>query len=157
MNMPVMLSVAALLASLTACQQSQRIIPPNISAAQIEALREQRCLANVIWHESRGESTKGQKAVADVVANRAAKSGKSVCQIVAEPRQFAWYSKKPLLPLDSDMRKLLTDTANESTITTSDHFYSGKKPVWARSMSCRKLGKHNFCERKVQYARNNSN
>lgn len=118
---------------------------PNISAAQIEALREQRCLANVIWHESRGESTKGQKAVADVVTNRAAKSGKSVCQIVAQPRQFTWYSKNPLLPLDSDMRKLLTNVDSERTITASDHFYSGKKPAWANKMLCKVIGRHHFC------------
>lgn len=115
---------------------------------QIEALREQRCLSNALYWESRGESIKGQKAVADVVTNRTVKSGKSVCEVVAEPRQFAWYSKKPLLPLDSNMRKLLTDTASVRTILSLEHyyFYSGKKPAWSRKMICKKIERHNFCK-----------
>lgn len=140
---PLVMLLATLL--LAACQQ-QKIATPQIN---VEDLREKRCLANVIWHESRGESTKGQKAVADVVTNRAAKRGKSICSVVAEPRQFAWFRKDiPLLPLDEERRKLLTNAASESTITTSDHFYSGKKPSWSRKMICRKLERHTFCREK---------
>lgn len=128
---------------LAACQQ--KIATPQINA---EALREQRCLASAIHYEARGESIKGQKAVADVVTNRAVKSGKSVCETIAEPRQFTFYGKMPLLPLDSNTRKLLTNVASESTITTSDHFYSGKKPSWSRKMICRKLERHTFCREK---------
>ena len=131
---------------LTACQQ--QVVTPQIN---VEALREQRCLASVIHYEAIGESIKGQKAVADVVLNRAVKSGKSVCETIAEPRQFAWYSKNPLLPLDSDMRKLLTNVASERTITTSEYyFFSGNKPVWSRQMICRKLERHTFCREKLK-------
>lgn len=48
------------------------------------------CLALNVYHEARGESFKGQVAVADVTMNRSYKTGESVCQIVSAYKQFSW-------------------------------------------------------------------
>ena len=48
------------------------------------------CLANAIYHESRGEDTKGQIAVGYVVMHRVAASGKkSICKVVNKANQFS--------------------------------------------------------------------
>jgi spore germination cell wall hydrolase CwlJ-like protein len=55
------------------------------------------CLAKNIYHEARGESYKGQLAVALVTLNRV-NSGEfenTICKVIAEPNQFTWYSKQP--------------------------------------------------------------
>lgn len=48
--------------------------------------RERRCLATAVYFEARGESTKGQKAVAEVVLARARTPGRprSICGVVYE-------------------------------------------------------------------------
>lgn len=48
------------------------------------------CLALNVYHEARGESFKGQVAVAEVVVNRVRKSGDSVCATVTAYHQFSW-------------------------------------------------------------------
>lgn len=62
-------------------------------AAQLDP-KEVVCLAKVVHNESRGESFKGQVAVAFVVLNRA--DGSSICATVSEPGQFnsAWKTRK---------------------------------------------------------------
>lgn len=50
------------------------------------------CLSLAIFHESRGESKKGQYAVAEVIHNRV-KSDKfpnSICKVVKQPHQFSF-------------------------------------------------------------------
>jgi spore germination cell wall hydrolase CwlJ-like protein len=53
---------------------------------------EQDCLANAVYFEARGESLRGQLAVAEVVMNRAA-SGRypaTLCAVVIQPAQFSF-------------------------------------------------------------------
>lgn len=56
-----------------------------------------KCLADNIYHEARGESFRGQLAVAQVTINRflSGKHGKTLCATVHEPKQFSWTTKKP--------------------------------------------------------------
>lgn len=64
---------------------SQTSIPSRIDA-------ELRCLASTVYFEARGESLKGQLAVAHVVINRA-ESGRfpaSLCGVVYQPSQFSF-------------------------------------------------------------------
>lgn len=53
------------------------------------------CLARNVYHEARGESIKGQVAVALVTMNRVndAKFPKTVCGVVYSNRQFSWTHK----------------------------------------------------------------
>lgn len=49
------------------------------------------CLALNVYHEARGESKVGQRAVAEVTMNRA-KTEHNVCRTVAARKQFSWTS-----------------------------------------------------------------
>jgi len=46
------------------------------------------CIAQAIWHEARGESDTGQRAVGHVLLNRSKKSKKSPCEVLRQPGQF---------------------------------------------------------------------
>ena len=50
------------------------------------------CMTANIYHEARGESLKGQYAVAHVVMNRVhhEQFPNSVCEVVFQPKQFSW-------------------------------------------------------------------
>ncbi|MCY4275286.1 MAG: cell wall hydrolase [Gammaproteobacteria bacterium] len=53
---------------------------------------EVRCLALNIYHEARGESISGQKAIAGVIMNRvrSQRYPDSICEVVWQPKQFSW-------------------------------------------------------------------
>jgi spore germination cell wall hydrolase CwlJ-like protein len=72
--------------------------PPTLDAlvgtyeAAAPADREQECLANAVYFESRGEPIEGQLAVAQVVMNRAA-SGRypaDLCEVITQKAQFSF-------------------------------------------------------------------
>ena len=48
------------------------------------------CMAHAVYHEARGETTKGKEAVAHVILNRLNSGlyGKQICGIVYQPHQF---------------------------------------------------------------------
>ncbi|MTD99158.1 cell wall hydrolase [Paracoccus sp. YIM 132242] len=54
--------------------------------------RDLNCLAEAIYHEARGESTRGQAAVAEVILNRvdSRQFASSVCGVVNQPSQFSY-------------------------------------------------------------------
>jgi N-acetylmuramoyl-L-alanine amidase len=52
------------------------------------------CMTLNVYFESRGESHKGQKAVAYVTWNRAQQNIDNVCDEVFKPKQFSWTYKK---------------------------------------------------------------
>jgi spore germination cell wall hydrolase CwlJ-like protein len=54
------------------------------------------CLARAIYHEARGESEIGKKAVAIVTINRVNNSmfPNSICRVINEPGQFSWNRMK---------------------------------------------------------------
>ena len=58
--------------------------------------REFNCLVKNIYHEARGESTKGQEAVALVTVNRANSDlyPSGICATVYQKHQFSWTNKK---------------------------------------------------------------
>ena len=58
----------------------------NSDAADARPQGEQSCLATAIYFEARGESTKGQKAVAEVILTRERTAGrpKTICGVVYE-------------------------------------------------------------------------
>ena len=60
---------------------------------------EVRCVAQAVFHEARGEPSRGQRAVADVVMNRARSGrwGVGACAVVNAPRQFSnrWSWRAP--------------------------------------------------------------
>lgn len=46
------------------------------------------CVAQAVYHEARGESLKGQRAVAHVIINRSKNRGLTPCQVIKQKGQF---------------------------------------------------------------------
>lgn len=64
-----------------------------------------RCLARVVYAESKGEPVQGQLAIAQVVLNRTRAGGrfpKTICSVVQQPGQFA------------DLQRLVIDYSGET-------------------------------------------
>jgi len=59
---------------------------------------ETHCLAMALHYEAGNQGYVGQKAVADVVLNRAKAWKKSVCQVVWQPGQFSFLNGKKIAP-----------------------------------------------------------
>lgn len=105
-------------------------------------------LAQLAFHEARGEDLKGQLAVMQVAMNRVVVESETVCDVVTKKNQFA-YGPIPkeaeqhttaLLFLQGDL--IAPQWANDKT-----YFYSGRKPYWAKNMECKRHGSHNFCKK----------
>lgn len=106
------------------------------------------CAAFAVWTEARGESLRGQVAVAEVILARRASPDfpAGVCEIVAEPDQFHGvrdWRRGDLMPWDADREAW--DVALQvvdgvflgemsSGCAGALHFFGGRTPVWARSM-----------------------
>lgn len=62
--------------------------------------RDVACLAMAVYYESRGESLKGQRAVASVVMNRvrSPRFPDTVCEVIFQPHQFSFIRFQPLRP-----------------------------------------------------------
>jgi N-acetylmuramoyl-L-alanine amidase len=119
--------------------------------------REFFCLALNIYHEARGESLRGQQAVAHVVLNRR-KNGKfpsSICAVVWQRSQFSWTVRPvgSLYPRDAAawersqrvafeaMKGISNDPTNGAT-----HFHTRSiRPGWSfRGKTRFAIGAHVF-------------
>lgn len=115
-----------------------------------------KCLAVGLYHESRGEPLHGQRAVADVVINRAMTRNKSLCYVLAEKNQFHWDAKNMYRPYPkgSDVqqdkaRKMVAKLLMgkwKSSVGRSEFFLSGNiRPKWLKGMTLtKKVGGHRF-------------
>ena len=96
-----------------------------------------------IYHEARGEGVVGMQAVAAVTLNRAAQTGKSICDTVYAPKQFSWTNtaKTRNKPITGDINTahivasqaiagVLEDVTGGAT-----HYHTKKvKPIWRKSL-----------------------
>lgn len=112
------------------------------------------------YHEARGETDEGVKAVCHVVMNRAEAQGKSVEAVVLAPYQFSWANGgiRPALKDYAAMERCLRlayEAAKERRdgyrLDGADHYYApaamagGKAPSWAKGMKeVAKIGGHIF-------------
>lgn len=82
------------------------------------ASSEVQCLAKVIHHEARGESKRGQEAVAYVVLNRTKSKHfpQTVCKVVTQHKQFSGFSL--------NMRYTTTTLAVAQKVLSSYHLGS---------------------------------
>ena len=63
---------------------------PQYTSNINDNVNETLCLALNIYHEARGSTLQDQVGVAWVTKNRVARSGRSYCRTIWEPRQFSW-------------------------------------------------------------------
>jgi len=118
------------------------------------------CLATTVYREARGESYSGQVAVALVVRNRVLsdKFPDTPCQVMVQPRQFAFVSHDLHLadPMDgvaweTDLRAsqdvlAMPIHAYERPMQNSLYFHSGNKPLWdfTKLEEVVTIGEHTF-------------
>jgi len=154
-------------------QNNGRFIPPigdkdhawaaNALPPQVFTAKEQKCLAEAIYFEARGESLKGQAAVAQVVLNRVRNPAypTSICGVVYQNVKwrgrcqfsFACDGKKRSITQQTHWR-MAQDIAMAVTagqiwfpeVGSSTHYHATYvKPRWARSMiKLEKIGLHIF-------------
>lgn len=109
-----------------------------------------RCVAQAVYHEARGEPLSGQKAVADVVMNRA-KSGKwgsSPCSVINAPYQFSnrssWKHPRPGVP-DWDRAISIAKDALSGAIGVSSRALNFRaKYMGAGGPNAFRIGNHVF-------------
>lgn len=115
---------------------------------------DKRCLAEVIYHEARGESETGQMAVAEVVMNRTESPHfpKTVCGVVNQRGQFA------------PKKRISEQGAYRDAVRIANAVYEGKapevtqgatyfhtpavRPSWSRRFTrTKQIGSHIFYRR----------
>ena len=116
----------------------------------------QFCMALNIYHEARGESLRGQMAVALVTLRRAQFNKDYVCREVFRRAQFSWTLKGEALPLTNAVAWQQAMIISEHVWFTRD--FTGKAthyhatyvtPSWAASMQYTgQWGNHYFYRRK---------
>lgn len=121
----------------------------NIVSAQTAA----SCLFSAMYYEANLESAVGKKAVLQVVHNRARIYNKSVCQIIKQRGQFSWVGHKPFIAMTAERARQLIEIQEHEDVIGKDvlYFYNNSvKPKWARKMTCKRIGRHNFCADKLK-------
>ena len=127
---------------------NEEIPPANRNRWHIELSDEEiNILANIVWLESRGETTVGQEAVVEVVLNRVV-SGQypnSVYDVLSQRGQFtSWrsvYNASPTSKEFNSIQNVLNGNTNHTTIQT---LYFSTRPRNTRISA--QIGNHFFCE-----------
>ena len=111
------------------------------------------CLAANVYHEARGESLEGQRAVADVTLNRVAdrRWPNTLCEVVWQPYQFSW-THDGLSDATPDSRAyqraigVARDAIREGPRMEATHYHAAyTKPYWADKLEyIETIGLHLF-------------
>lgn len=134
-HIPITVFLAALLLSTASCEHQPAPSPAVAS--------EWQCMIKNIYHEARGEGVVGMRAVAAVTLNRAAQTGKTVCDVVYARKQFSWANtaKGRNKPLTGDTSVVYAVAAQAMTGAMQDitggatHYHTKKvKPIWRKSL-----------------------
>ncbi|MDZ4775826.1 MAG: cell wall hydrolase [Alphaproteobacteria bacterium] len=131
-------------------------------APAAKSMREQRCLAEAIYYEARGESRRGQMAVAEVVANRVRSSlyPDTFCDVVYQGHtrvtgcQFSFTCDGSLnkRPRGAPWREanviateVLTGVVNAQTHRATHYHTTAIDPYWSASLvETTRIGAHVF-------------
>lgn len=103
------------------------------------------CLSSVIHYEARGETRRGQIAVAQVVVNRvkSSKFPNKVCKVVKQKNQFSWYKKGKKLT-DAKIKlayKVLREQVDNPIGACL--YFSSNGVNWGKRLRFT-IGRHNF-------------
>lgn len=161
-----MLSISALLALPLTSATAKTLTDATANAGSRGATvssKQERCLATAIYFEARGESDRGQRAVADVILARVRTAGwpKTICGVVYQgsgrrtgcqfsfacdgradvPRGEAWLDAKEIAADALD-----ENGGDEASLRSALYFHNrGVRPGWARHMvRVARIGGHIF-------------
>ena len=112
---------------------------------------EYKCMLDNVWHEARGESISGMRAVALVVMNRAKRQHISLCETIYKAGQFSWTNKQLTSSVQynmSNVSKAVNDVMyGVKDITHGSTHYHAQyiKPSWSNEMKISAvIGSHIF-------------
>ncbi|MDD9811788.1 MAG: cell wall hydrolase [Gammaproteobacteria bacterium] len=149
---------AATVTASTAAASNSRVSAVAAPASLI--LSQQRdlvCLAMNIYHEGRGESARGQAAIAAVTMNRlrSPRYPNSVCQVVWQRKQFSWtllHSRHHVIDDAQAWRRamniaqLFLGGARLALVSEATHYHTvDVQPFWSKNIPALvMIGKHVF-------------
>ena len=130
MNLPVIALSATLLLS---------SIHSTHAGAHYSTLKEIQCLSMVIYSEARGESKKGQLAIAHASINRAKRSSRSTCKIKGVTR------RSPPTALQPYFKTLAAKAlfSKHKVIGLADSWNTGTRPH-SRGKKVKVIARHVF-------------
>lgn len=119
------------------------------------------CLAQNIYHEARGESLKGQIAVAQVVLNRTKNDSypSDICEVVWDKYQFSWTLDKSLWKINDKksydkalyVAKSVLAGKYQDITNGATHYYEPTlvDPEWSdHGVNKKQIGSHLFMQMK---------
>ena len=117
-----------------------------------------QCLTEALYHEARGESVKGQRAVAEVILNRVDSGAfpRTVCGVINQPSQFSYTiggkkkigNKAAYLRARDIARHALAGAPRVLTGGATYFHTTYAKPSWAKRFTrTTKIGAHVFYRR----------
>ncbi|MBD8527513.1 cell wall hydrolase [Pseudomarimonas arenosa] len=120
------------------------------------------CLATTVYLEARNQSELGQRAVAEVALRRleSGRWGKTMCEVVTAPKQFAptlvspefrlknlkAWNRAASVAFRSQREWRLPSQRRPLVVPGADHFVAEKlaSPVWAKGVPVAQIGDHTF-------------
>lgn len=129
---------------------------PSVQGRVI-ASSEIKCLAGAIWAEARGEPTRGQYAVGHVILNRKSLEKTSVCEVVASPYQFSFYTRNYQWKYHAKQKEIATELLMKEYNGDRKDFLKGithythvkVKTVWMKAFMVETvIGNHKFLREK---------
>ncbi|MDO5369502.1 cell wall hydrolase [Paracoccus sp. (in: a-proteobacteria)] len=132
----------------------ERVIQAKAGGASKASLQ---CLTEALYHEARGESVKGQRAVAEVILNRVDHPAfpSSVCGVINQPKQFSYKGKVGRMrdrAAAQRAQRIATEAlagAPRSLTGGATYFHTTYvKPSWAKRFTrTTRIGAHIFYRR----------
>ncbi|MDD9821454.1 MAG: cell wall hydrolase [Gammaproteobacteria bacterium] len=152
-------TVAATVTASTAAASNSSV--SSVAAAPASLILSQQrdlvCLAMNIYHEGRGESARGQAAIAAVTMNRlrSPRYPNSVCQVVWQRKQFSWtllHSRHHVIDDAQAWRRamniaeLFLGGARLALVSEATHYHTvDVQPFWSKNIPALvMIGKHVF-------------
>lgn len=102
------------------------------------------CIAAAVYHEARGESSLGQRAVGHVIINRSNARGLPPCVIIRQPRQFDFQMRAHYAgPVWNHCLNIARNLGSDPTFG-AQYFHNNRvNPRWNRRVTIR-IGNHIF-------------
>jgi len=136
-----------------AASGQERVIQAKAGASNASL----QCLTEALYHEARGESVNGQRAVAEVILNRVDHPAfpNSVCGVVNQPSQFSYKGRAGKMRDRASLyraQKIAAEAlagAPRSLTGGATYFHTTYvKPSWAKRFTrTTKIGAHVFYRR----------
>lgn len=119
-------------------------LEPDIMAIDLPP-QQVECVAQAVYHEARGESSMGQRAVAHVILNRAKVRKLTPCQVIRQPNQFHFKIRARYSGKDWERARQIAYYPGRDPTGGAMYFHStGVNPKWRNLKVTTRIGNHIF-------------